>query len=48
MTWGRMISYLGELKVGMGATGGKSGIKAHVEKTKEFINNAKDLCSSAG
>ena len=33
--------YLGELKVGMGATGGKSGIKAHVEKTKEFINNAK-------
>ena len=33
--------YLGELKVGMGATGGKSGIIDHVEKTKEFINNAK-------
>ena len=33
--------YLGELKVGMGATGGKSGIIAHVKKTKEFINNAK-------
>ena len=33
--------YLGELKVGMGATGGKSGIKAHVKKTNEFIRNVK-------
>lgn len=33
--------YLGELKVGMGATGGKSGIKDHVEKTNKFISNAK-------
>ena len=30
--------YLGELKVGMGATGGKSGIIDHVIKTNEFIN----------
>lgn len=33
--------YLGELKVGMGAIGGKSGIKDHVEKTSKFIRNAK-------
>ena len=33
--------YLGELKVGMGATGGKSGIIDHVKKTNEFISNAK-------
>lgn len=33
--------YLGELKVGMGATGGKSGIIEHVIKTNEFISNAK-------
>lgn len=33
--------YLGELKVGMGATGGKSGIIDHVIKTNEFISNAK-------
>ena len=33
--------YLGELKVGMGATGGKSGIEDHVIKTNEFISNAK-------
>ena len=33
--------YLGELKVGMGATGGKSGIEDHVIKTNKIINNAK-------
>ena len=33
--------YLGELKVGMGATGGKSGIEDHVNKTEKFISNAK-------
>lgn len=33
--------YLGELKVGMGATGGKSGIIDHVKKTSKFISNAK-------
>ena len=33
--------YLGELKVGMDAIGGKSGIIDHVKKTKEFISNAK-------
>ena len=33
--------YLGELKVGTGATGGKSGIIDHVNKTKKFISNAK-------
>lgn len=33
--------YLGELKVGMGATGGKSGIIDHVNKTKKIISNAK-------
>lgn len=33
--------YLGELKVGMGAIGGKSGIKDHVIKTNKIINNAK-------
>ena len=33
--------YLGELKVGTGATGGKSGIIDHVIKTNEFISNAK-------
>ena len=33
--------YLGELKVGMGATGGKSGIIDHVIKTNKIINNAK-------
>lgn len=33
--------YLGELKVGMGAIGGKSGIKDHVKKTSKFISNAK-------
>ena len=33
--------YLGELKVGMGATGGKSGIEDHVIKTNKIISNAK-------
>lgn len=33
--------YLGELKVGTGATGGKSGIIDHVNKTEKFISNAK-------
>lgn len=33
--------YLGELKVGMGATGGKSGIFAHIEKTNKFMSNPK-------
>ena len=33
--------YLGELKVGMGAIGGKSGIEDHVIKTNKIINNAK-------
>ena len=33
--------YLGELKVGMGAIGGKSGIIDHVKKTSKFIRNAK-------
>lgn len=33
--------YLGELKVGTGAIGGKSGIKDHVVKTSKFIRNAK-------
>ena len=33
--------YLGELKVGMGATGGKSGIVAHIEKTNEFMKSSK-------
>ena len=33
--------YLGELKVGMGATGGKSGIEDHVIKTNKIIKNAK-------
>ena len=32
--------YLGELKVGMGATGGKSGIVAHIEKTNEFMKSS--------
>jgi len=33
--------YLGELKVGMGATGGKSGIDAHIEKTNKLICSPK-------
>lgn len=33
--------YLGELKVGMGATGGKSGIVAHIEKTNEIMKSPK-------
>lgn len=33
--------YLGELKVGMGATGGKSGIFAHIEKTNKFMSSPK-------
>ena len=33
--------YLGELKVGMGATGGKSGIVDHIEKTNEFMKSPK-------
>ena len=33
--------YLGELKVGMGATGGKSGIVAHIEKTNKFMKSPK-------
>lgn len=33
--------YLGELKVGMGAIGGKSGIFDHIEKTNKFMSNPK-------
>lgn len=33
--------YLGELKVGMGATDGKSGIVDHIKKTNEFMSNPK-------
>ena len=33
--------YLGELKVGMGVTGGKSGIVAHIKKTKEIMKSPK-------
>lgn len=33
--------YLGELKVGMGATGGKSGIFDHIKKTDEFMKSPK-------
>ena len=33
--------YLGELKVGMDATDGKSGIDAHIEKTNKLICNPK-------
>lgn len=33
--------YLGELKVGMGATGGKSGIVDHIKKTNKFMSNPK-------
>ena len=33
--------YLGELKVGMGATGGKSGIFDHIEKTNKFMKSPK-------
>ena len=33
--------YLGELKVGMGATDGKSGIVAHIEKTDKFMKSPK-------
>lgn len=33
--------YLGELKVGMGATDGKSGIVAHIKKTNEFMKSPK-------
>lgn len=33
--------YLGELKVGMGATDGKSGIVAHIEKTNEIMKSPK-------
>ena len=33
--------YLGELKVGMGATGGKSGIVDHIEKTDKFMKSPK-------
>ena len=33
--------YLGELKVGMGATGGKSWIVAHIKKTNEFMKSPK-------
>lgn len=38
---GKNDIYLGELKVGMDATGGKSGIIAHIEKTKELICSPK-------
>lgn len=38
---GKNDIYLGELKVGMGAIGGKSGIEDHVNKTEKFISNAK-------
>lgn len=31
--------YLGELKVGMDAIGGKSGIIDHIEKTNKLINS---------
>ena len=33
--------YLGELKVGMDVTGGKSGIVAHIKKTKEIMKSPK-------
>ena len=33
--------YLGELKVGMGATGGKSGIFDHIKKTNKIMSNPK-------
>ena len=33
--------YLGELKVGMGATGGNSGIDAHIKKTNKLICSPK-------
>ena len=33
--------YLGELKVGMGAIGGKSGIDDHIKKTKEIMKSPK-------
>lgn len=33
--------YLGELKVGIGATDGKSGIDAHIEKTNKLICSPK-------
>ena len=33
--------YLGELKVGMGATDGKSGIDAHIEKTNKLVCSPK-------
>lgn len=33
--------YLGELKVGTGATDGKSGIVAHIEKTNEIMKSPK-------
>lgn len=33
--------YLGELKVGMGAIGGKSGIFDHIKKTNKFMSNPK-------
>lgn len=33
--------YLGELKVGMGAIGGKSGIFDHIEKTDKFMKSPK-------
>ena len=33
--------YLGELKVGMDATGGKSGIVDHIEKTNEIMSSPK-------
>lgn len=33
--------YLGELKVGMGATDGKSGIVAHIKKTNKIMSNPK-------
>lgn len=33
--------YLGELKVGMGAIGGKSGIFDHIKKTNKFTSNPK-------
>ena len=33
--------YLGELKVGMDAIGGKSGIKDHIEKTNKLMKSPK-------
>ena len=33
--------YLGELKVGMGAIGGKSGIDDHIKKTNKIMSNPK-------